>query len=272
MKQSENVYEENGARRGLVGFFDLLGYKSLAENNPIAELISVVRKIQETIKKSLEKLNATEESLGQVVPRLENYSPINHVVFSDSILAYTGLPESGRERHAQVAVFNEFCSSLVSGLFWAGLPVRGAWAFGDYFVENEKTTHGIYLAGAPIIEAYELSNCVDMSACVIAPSAEKVLAEMLILASPSELPIGYTRHRVPFKGRQKQEMFLLDHYRTDLHHHPDHKITRQILMEKFGDHKKRITIEVLPKINNTLEFFEPSRSHERGTCQPGETK
>jgi hypothetical protein len=263
MKQPESVYEENGARRGLVGFFDLLGYKSIAENNTIAELISVVRTIQKTIKESLEKLNATEEFLDQVLPPLENYSPINHVVFSDSILAYTGLSESDRERHAQAAVFNEFCSSLMSRLFWAGLPVRGAWAFGDYFVENEKATHGIYLAGAPIIEAYELSNCVDMSACVIAPSAEKVLAEMLILASPSELPIGYTRHRVPLKGGQKQEMFLLDHYRADLHYHPNHNITRQILMEKFGDHKKRITIEVLPKINNTLEFLEPSKSHER---------
>jgi len=220
----------------------------------------------------LEKLNATEEFLGQVVPRLENVSPINLVVFSDSILACTGFAESDRERHAEVAVFNEVCSSLVSGLFWAGLPVRGAWAFGDYFVENDKLTHGIYLAGAPIIEAYELSNCIEMSACVIAPSAEKVLAEMLILASPSELPIGYTRHRVPLKGRQKQEMFLLDHHRRDLHYHPDHKITRQIVMDKFGDHKKRITVEVLPKINNTLEFFEPSRSHQRSPCQPGVAK
>jgi hypothetical protein len=260
MKESERTYEDNGARRGLVGFFDLLGYKSIAGSNTISELIAVVRTIQKTIRASLEKKNATEGLFDQVLPPLENMSSINHVVFSDSILAYTGLPESDRERHAQVAVFNEFCGSLMSGLFWAGLPVRGAWAFGDYFVENEKATHGIYLAGAPIIEAYELSNCVDMSACVIAPSAEKVLAELLNLASPSELPIGYTRHSVPLKGGQKQEMFLLDHYRADLHYHPDHKITRQILMEKFGDHKKRVTVEVLPKINNTLEFFEPSKA------------
>lgn len=262
MKQTVSLSQENGARRGLVGFFDLLGYKSLADNNQITELISIIRKIQEAIRKSLEKLNDTEEFLDQALPKLDNYNSINHVVFSDSILAYTGLPESDRERHAQVAVFNEFCSSLVSGLFWAGLPVRGAWAFGDYFVENDKMTHGIYVAGAPIIEAYELANCIDLSACVIAQSAEKVLAGMLILESPSEPPIGYARHRVPLKGKQNQEMFLLDHYRTGLRYHPDRKITRQILIDKFGEHKKAITENVLPKINNTLEFFE----HGGGIC------
>jgi hypothetical protein len=254
MKQSESVYKENGARRGLVGFFDLLGYKSIIENNPIGEVISVVKILQETIRESLKKLNATEEFLPKVHPRLQNVSPTNHIVFSDSILVYAGFPELETEQRLQVGIFNGFCCGLISGLFWAGLPVRGAWAFGDYFVE--RTEHGIYLAGAPIIEAYEFSNCVNMSACVIAPSAERVLAEILILASPSQPPIGYTRHRVPLKGNQKQELFLLDHYRTDLHYHPDHKITRQILMEKFGDHKKRITPEVLPKINNTLEFLE----------------
>lgn len=250
---------EFGARRGLVGFLDLLGYKSVAESNSIGELVAIIRRIQETIRQSLEKRNATEQFLPSVVPRLETVSAINHVVFSDSVVVYTELPEPDRERHLQVAMFNEFCCGLVSGLFWAGLPVRGAWAFGDFFVEYDKTTHGVYLAGAPIIEAFEMSNCIDLSACVIAPSAEKVLADMKILESSSEPTIGYTRHRVPLKGNQKQEMFLLDHHRNDLHYHPDHKITRQILMQKFGDHNKRITPEVLAKINNTFTFLESSR-------------
>jgi hypothetical protein len=254
MKQTESFSEEAGAQCGLIGFFDLLGYKSIVQNNPIGELISVVKKIHETIRESLKRLNATEEALDQAIPRLENVSPINHVVFSDSILVYTAFPQSEKERHAQVALFNEFCSDVVSGLFWAGLPVRGAWAFGEYFVE--RTEHGIYLAGAPIVEAYELSNCIDMSACVIAPTAERVLAKMQILASSSELPVGFTHYRVPLKGNQKQEMFLLDYYARDLHYHPGRRISRQIVMQKFGDYRKHITVDVFPKINNTLEFLE----------------
>src|SRR5713101_1172379 len=257
MKQTGTFIEETGAQCGLVGFFDLLGYKSIVENNTIGELIFVVKKIQETIRESLRQLHVTEDCLSQALPSHENVGSIEHVVFSDSIFICTTYPETERELRIQAAKFNEFCSDLVSGLFWAGLPVRGALAFGDYFVE--RTEMGIFLAGAPIVEAHELSNCFDMSACVIAPSAEGVLAKMQILASSSEVQAGYTHQRVPLKGNQRQEMCLLDRYSRDLSYHPDRTISRQIVMQKFADHKKRITVEVLPKVNNTLGFLEASR-------------
>jgi uncharacterized membrane-anchored protein len=39
-------------QRGLVGFFDVLGYKSILENNQVKEAVTVVSRILETTKKS----------------------------------------------------------------------------------------------------------------------------------------------------------------------------------------------------------------------------
>jgi hypothetical protein len=250
MSESVRHSEDNDAKRGFVGYFDLLGYRSLIANNHICEVIGVVK----TIKNIIEDQHTRVIESG----RIAGQKFCEFVVYSDSILVYTSFPENSREQHSQVAIFLEFCGDIISELFWVGLPVRGAWAFGDYYVE--KTENGIYLAGMPIVEAYEFSNRIDMLGCVIAPSAEKVLAGMQILETPSELPVGYIQHFVPLKNDQnqkfqKQELFLLNHYHRDLHYHPSRIISRQIVMEKFAEHNKRIGVEVLPKINNTLEFL-----------------
>ncbi len=77
---------------------------------------------------------------------------------------------------------------------------------------------------------------------------------MLILVSSDEL-LGFIQHHVPCKGSRNQKMFLLNHYRIDLNYNPNRKISRQTVLEKFAEHNKRIGVEVLPKVNNTLEFL-----------------
>ena len=247
MSEQQISSEENQSKLGFIGHFDLLGYRSI---NPTSEIISVVKIIQKIIESEYARVITTQNLVGMKFCEC--------VVYADSILIYNTFPENKSEQHHQVAIFQEFCSAVVSELFWAGLPVRGAWAFGQYYVE--KTENGIYIAGSPIVEAFEFSNCVDMAGCVIAPSAEKKLAEMLILKGPPSEFLGYIQYFVPCKGNRNQKMILLNHYCMDLHYHPDRIISRQVVMEKFAEHNKRIGIEVLPKVNNTLDFFE--------TCKP----
>lgn len=243
MSEPQKILEENQSKLGFVGYFDLLGYRNI---NPTSEIISVVKTIQKIIESAYARVTATQKIAGMKFCEC--------VVYADSILVYNTFPENKSEQHHQVSIFQEFCADVVSELFWAGLPVRGAWAFGLYYVE--KTENGIYIAGSPIVEAYEFSNCVDMSGCVIAPSAEKILAELQILkGSPDELR-GFIQYFVPCKGNRNQKMFLLNHYRIDLHYHPDRIISRKNVMEQFASHNKSIGVEVLPKANNTLEFLE----------------
>jgi hypothetical protein len=260
MQVEPNELEQSEAERGFVGYFDLLGYKNVLTNNHINKAIEVVKLIQRILEKEQERVYAAGRIVG--------HQFCEHIVFSDSILVYTTFPETNSEKHNQVGIFHEFCAAVISELFWNGLPVRGSWAFGNYYVK--RTANGIYVAGMPIVEAYEFSNCLDLAGCVIAPSAEKILSDMRILDPPL---LGYVHYPVPLKGSQsqkfqKQEMFLLNHYKIDLNYNPNRKISRQIVMQKFAEHNKSVGIEVLSKINNTLDFL---KACESDGCQRGET-
>jgi hypothetical protein len=112
----------------------------------------------------------------------------------------------------------------------------------------------------PIVEAYELSNCVDLAGCVVAPSAETVLAGKQILDTTTDRPLSFIKYRVPLKGHQKQELFMLDHYAFDRHNKRHPEITRQTVVEKFVAHNKRISVDVLSKVNNTMEFLAASKA------------
>jgi len=161
-----------------------------------------------------------------------------HVIFSDSILIY-----SNTTSDPSATLFTIFCISLVNGLFRAGYPVRGALASGDFYRDVEVEQGSICLAGAPIIEAYELAECLDFAGCVVAPSAERFFA----------LKSLYFQYEVPIKCRGKQGMFVLNALADE---EESRGISRQVVLEKFGAHNKRIGVDVLPKLNNTIDFFE----------------
>ena len=160
-----------------------------------------------------------------------------HVIFSDTILIY-----SNTTSDPSALLFTLFCKSLVNGLFGAGYPVRGALASGEFYVEIEPAS--ICLAGAPIVEAYELTNCLDFAGCVVAPSAERFL----------NVKSCYFQYEVPLnKGHGKQKMFVLNPIADE---EESQGISRQLVLDRFGSHNKRISVDVLPKFNNTIAFLE----------------
>ena len=170
MSESVNLPDEIDPQRGFIGFFDLLGYKNIIENNQIKEAAFAIRRILETIRKRQE-MNEEIETLLQ-----EKYC--GHVVFSDSILVYLSLANS-RNQGTSAVMFTSYCANLITELLVDGFPVRGALAFGDYYIETRAGS--ICLAGKPIVEAYKLSACMDLAGCVVAPSAEACFRRPAIL-------------------------------------------------------------------------------------------
>jgi hypothetical protein len=239
-----NLREGIDFQRGLIGWFDILGYKSIIENNQIEGAVFVVRKIQAIIERADKRCRENGFGIAGTI--------CGYVLFSDTIVLYC--PGEG---HMHTAFFTEFSADLVSELFWAGLPVRGAWAFGAFHIHAKPGS--ISLAGPPIIEACKLAERLDLAACAIAPSAEAVLTAKGILDQKSDHLLGFVRQAVPLKGQQRRELFMLNHYAIDLHYNPTRTITRQAVEEQFAAHKKPIGVEVLPKVNNTLEFLRASR-------------
>ena len=233
MNESANASEEIKTQSGLIGFFDVLGFTNIVKNNEIKEAALVVKKILEKARRSQDANNIIEKLL-------PGHKFCEHVLFSDSIVVYSSF-DSFRDEGTSTAMFSSFCAGLITELFWAGLPIRGALAAGDYYVENHVGS--VCLAGKPIVEAYEISELLDFAGCVVAPSAEKLFRRAL----------EFFEYSVPLKGCQKQKMLVLNNYVTHWH---ERELSRPIIMENFGAFNKRVGIEVLPKINNTLNFLE----------------
>jgi len=240
----------NNRKRGIIGFFDVLGYKQIQINNQICGAISVVEEIRNVI----EKCQSVVGRLSEISEKVFG----EHVVFSDSILTFAPFDKDENE-NAQAEMFLSFCAGIVDDLFWAGLPVRGALAYGDLYVE--KTKSGIYLAGAPIVESHEAANELDLSGCVVAESAEKFLAMQQIL-DDSDRQIGFIKYHVPIKNKDPKKMFMLNH-RAFHKHEPE--VTNEIILSRFAAFNKPINDDARRKSANTLEFFEACKPD---ACQP----
>jgi hypothetical protein len=229
MSEPANPSDPGGSQTGFIGFFDLLGYKEFIRNNQVKEVAQKVRDILRVCR--------TSKILNERMEHLFGDHFCEHVIFSDTILIY-----SNATSDPSALLFTSFCTSLVNGLFRAGYPVRGALASGEFYVEVEQAS--ICLAGAPIVEAYELTDCLDIAGCVVAPSAERLL----------NLKWPYFQYEVPLnKGRGKQRMFVLNAIADE---EECVGISRQVVFDRFGAHNKRIGVDVLPKINNTIAFLE----------------
>jgi hypothetical protein len=246
MNEPSNPSEEIDTHHGLIGFFDVLGYKNIIENNQIKECALAIKRILETIRIRQERID--------MIGLLTAQKLCSHVLFSDSILVYSPLIGTDNKQ-IPVLMFTSYCANLVTELLVQGFPVRGALALGDYYVENHIGS--ICLAGKPIAEAHELSECLDLAGCVVAPSAETFFSDTHY----------FFAHPVPLKNRPAQKMMMLNQC-ADSSGGPE--LSRQFIMGRFGDHNKHIGIDVLPKINNTLEFLEACKRHSAGSPETNE--
>lgn len=108
----------------MIGWFDVLGYKSLIENNQIEDVIKIVQQMHNAVEEAQKRLRESESCAGQEC--------CDCVVFSDTVLIYS--PLSKGTEHLSTAFLAEFSADLLNNLFWAGLPIRGAWGFVKDFV------------------------------------------------------------------------------------------------------------------------------------------
>lgn len=239
MSKSANPNQPGGNRTGFIGFFDLLGYSNLIRNTQLKETVQKVRSILLECQKSQKEIQNLEYLLDQHI--------CEHVIFSDTILIYSNTTSG-----PSATLFTSFCASLVNGLFWEGFPVRGTLAAGEFYVEAKQGS--ISLAGVPIVEAHELTECLDFAGCVVAPSAERFLSQKCFL------------YDVPIKGFHKQKLFTLNTlaYCDDVR-----EISRQVVLDRFGAHNKRIGTEVLPKVNNTIIFLKACKREVAGQLETG---
>lgn len=254
-----NMSEDASTKRvcrknGLVGLFDILGYRVFLEKNS-----------PETAAEKVMAVLNTLVSLSQKMPRkmVEPFAPvlgeksfpsfakmvneIEWLVFSDTVLLTLDLSNCAdrQVKGSYWGVFLMQCCSLWRSMFEFGLPLRGAITKGPYLV------HKTCFAGKPIVEAHELANDINCAGVVIAASAiewckaetpkhpgiPSILHYDYSFPSKAKGFVENTALNVMFAPEANQEKWAGD--------------IRQLVHESFWAHGKSVGSGVPEKIENT---------------------
>jgi hypothetical protein len=229
MTKEENSLQANPIGDGLVAFFDILGYKEMLLANTVEESLRIVNKCL---------LAALAETKKTNHPKIQ----IKTFVISDSILiALPNLTQIG------VFFFTQFCSMFIFELLIHGLPARGAIATGRFSIKSKQNQ--IAFVGQPIIDAYELTNSLEIAACALTPASEGNVL-------PHLTNDQFQLHNTPVKNLPPCKLYLLKYGCGT-------GFSREKIIQHFKAHNKHIDAIAFNKLNNTIEFLK-----ECGELQP----
>ncbi len=132
-----------------------------------------------------------------VVGLAQLYFSIDTILFSDTVVLYA-LDDSP----ATFDEIVELTSALSFHLLMEDVPARGAIAYGA-FARSERESHGVVVAGRPIIEAHYFEAQLQWIGAMLSPS---VLRQVPVLAERGPLsgPHG-NENREEYFGRVRRE-------------------------------------------------------------------
>jgi hypothetical protein len=130
-------------KSGYVALLDVLGFRSIvAGDHKNAAVIKYLTVITESLK----------------------HTSVESIVFSDTIVLTKDGPDPENLR-----LLCQICSRLMLDLISANIPIRGAIAYGEFARSNIGAS--AFLAGKPIIEAYEYEQKQNWIGMMLTPSA-----------------------------------------------------------------------------------------------------
>ncbi len=229
---------------GFIGFFDILGYQSILENNdPEA--------IAETVLQRLMSLDTGVESyIINSAPAFKDTElhtsykeHLKWLVFSDTILMSMAIPDDAdtKDKQTRWIVFNIACALLQKSMLYEGLPLRGVITYGSYLIK------GTCFAGRPIVEAYKLAQRLDLSACVFTPESYLRAKEIWPLTGDGKAIMEYL---VPLKGGEDIKLPTLNYIVDALNEDP-----RDLVLNSFWAFNKDIPRDVQQKVLNTEQHI-----------------
>jgi hypothetical protein len=237
--------------KGLVGFFDILGYQNFVDNNDV----------EEGVKSVIEALEVMPKSVQEVAEKLlikfdentrETLAETQSLVFSDTIVLACPVDgnDTPRRQYARWMNFLIQAAILQRKMFHFGFPIRGAISFGAFMTGKSC------FAGRAIIEAYKQTNKLDLAGVAFTDSGRKEM-ERLLTQTPDTgtrkfagLAVEYL---VPVKeGEQVRrwtvnfaELFVPAAF-------PDLSgDARKLVSDCFWRHNKDIPQSALSKLTNT---------------------
>ena len=154
-----------------VAFFDILGFGSWVENVGSMEVFTYVRGFLNLMARASLPGSVVHPNMSVDVPS----SDLGYVMFLDSIVFYSR-DDCYECLKTMLAICGEFMNSVICG---PSRIVRGAIAYGDFFVDPEVDAY----VGQALIEAYRLEGQQDWLALSLdasltaTPQFDKALEE-----------------------------------------------------------------------------------------------
>lgn len=233
--------------KGIIGFFDILGYQNIIENNQIEDAAQIIEEhlvtLPELTLKELTK-DMNEDALN---PFRERFSKIKSLIFSDTILLSLDLSNEKEELlGASWFQFLAFCAIFFQKSFLKGLPMRGVIDFGSFYIS------GNCFAGKSIIDSYKLGGNLNFSGCVFTNNAkeeaEKIFQTETKIYNLNDLACNFY---APLKDNSQMTLLLPNWTHPFLDFRVDCSDIRKTIFNSFLAYKKDIPVNVLKKIENT---------------------
>jgi hypothetical protein len=190
------MMDELKVQRGLVGYFDILGFKNLVMKNdvdaPMREVLKLINSSEEALKRHFRWVlgnSSIEENR-----RLEgSIQRTKWLMVSDSILIF--LPCETIEFYDWIA-FHVVAIHFLSGMFLFGLPLRGAITIGEFMIYKSC------YAGRAIVNAYNAASRLMLAGCVS--------------ASPFPFPLPQIPGRHPAEEKESLDRYtrIIIEYKT----------------------------------------------------------
>lgn len=236
-------------KNSFVAFFDILGFKNMVEKNSHEDLMEIYETgLYECLDNSEE---ATNLILGMITPPNEMESlKIKIYVISDSIIfIQDNLTQRG------LLYIISYCRMLIGSAMADGIPIRGGLSFGPVTVQNKR---GTTIVGEGLTKAYNLENkqqwaggIIDKECFDIVPKENVNIIELLIKNKKNPI---ITNYYVPMKDGTSKEELVFDWTIYELIKNDND------IISSFGKHNKEINDDVKTKIDNTVKFFNETKS------------
>jgi len=236
-------------KKGIIGLFDILGYENFLENNSEEKLdraaIRVIEFIAEADTIVKKQLIGTVKGNIKLATRL--LGEVESIAFSDTILMTSAYANDADEKAKQVK-WNNFIFLAIAFsryMFDYGLPVRGVISFGQFLVKKNC------FAGKPIVEAFQLSRDMDVSATVLTHEARRECQSIYKFNFWQAV-----EYLVPRKSGIKEKLMTLNIASFPREYFkPWHGDLSQIVAESFWAHNKDISPNEFSKLRNTEMFL-----------------
>lgn len=239
--------------KGLIGFFDILGYQNFLKNNSATDSALEVLRIINGIPGQVVKIpvkNAKEFTEDIFFSQFEK--SFKHFVFSDTIIFTLNYPEEDNTDWINRArdTMSDYSSILFAKMFKNGLPMRGVIHEGDFIFEE------MCFAGKAIVEAYQLCESLNMSGLVFSEQLGENMDEQKNKGSRFDHETYFT-YLTPVKNGGEKKLLNINwlEYLDDGETSLCKNDIENYVLKSFWGHKKDCSISVDIKVRNTVKVM-----------------